>query len=439
VLSDDVDETLRVAREALKLSADALENAARIARDRPAPLPPPRVHLPLPPRGRSSSGRPADPARTGTVSSAGPPPRESPRLVVGVPTAPRAGDVDYLTRTLETLLRELPDPAAAEDPPGSPGAPFGGVRVIVMNTKPGRHVVFSRVRARFEGWSKEGEREAAEAGSNPGEREAAEASAEAEAEARLRRVAAASVSFVDSPGTFGDPTPNRPDPDDLDNPTNVPGAAVRRQTADLATLLALAADVASAAEASSSPSSSSSYFLFLEDDFATCPGMLAAVRYLLAKSTAAYPEWLGVRFSYGMNGVVVRVRDAPPFARYLASHVSRLPADLLWREWTEGRREDVRRTTAGRGVVVYRYNLMEHVGEVSTFAVRPERPRWPRCYEPMSSVWSLGRAETFDEKRCAESDVSPCGRSRGVDLEKWRGGSPGEDQFPWLKHAEDRP
>ena len=45
---------------------------------------------------------------------------------------------------------------------------------------------------------------------------------------------------MDHPGTYGDPTPNKPDPDDLHNPGNIPGHAVRQQTADLATLIDLA-------------------------------------------------------------------------------------------------------------------------------------------------------------------------------------------------------
>ena len=50
--------------------------------------------------------------------------------MIGIPTAPRNQDVDYLTTTLETLLAELPS---------DPNDPFHGrVRVVVMNTKPGQ-------------------------------------------------------------------------------------------------------------------------------------------------------------------------------------------------------------------------------------------------------------------------------------------------------------
>lgn len=58
-------------------------------------------------------------------------------LTVGIPTIPRKTGVDYLTRTLETLLEDLPlDPT---DPL------YGKVRVLVMNNRPGNHTVFNKV------------------------------------------------------------------------------------------------------------------------------------------------------------------------------------------------------------------------------------------------------------------------------------------------------
>ena len=59
-------------------------------------------------------------------------------LTVGIPTVPRKTGADYLTRTLETLLDELP--ADDTDPL------YGRVRVLVMNNRPGNHSVFYGVR-----------------------------------------------------------------------------------------------------------------------------------------------------------------------------------------------------------------------------------------------------------------------------------------------------
>jgi len=59
-------------------------------------------------------------------------------LTVGIPTVPRKNGADYLTRTLETLLQELP--ADDTDPL------YGKVRVLVMNNRPGNHSAFYAVR-----------------------------------------------------------------------------------------------------------------------------------------------------------------------------------------------------------------------------------------------------------------------------------------------------
>lgn len=39
-----------------------------------------------------------------------------------------------------------------------------------------------------------------------------------------------------------------------------------------------------------------------------------------------------------------------------------------------------------RPLVVYRYNMLAHIGVVSSFAVRMARPAWPGCYAPMNRV-----------------------------------------------------
>lgn len=58
-------------------------------------------------------------------------------LVVGIPTVPRRNDTDYLSRTLSSLLEELPlDPTDVL---------YARVRVIVMNNRPGNHTTWSRV------------------------------------------------------------------------------------------------------------------------------------------------------------------------------------------------------------------------------------------------------------------------------------------------------
>lgn len=46
-------------------------------------------------------------------------------------------------------------------------------------------------------------------------------------------------------------------------------------------------------------------------------------------------------------------------------------------------------------MAAYKYNLLEHMGKVSSFTVRVDRPDFPTCYESMADVWSLSKAERF--------------------------------------------
>lgn len=58
-------------------------------------------------------------------------------LTIGMTTIPRRNGADYLSRTLQTLLEELP--LDKTDPL------YGHVRVLVMNNRPGNHSVYYKV------------------------------------------------------------------------------------------------------------------------------------------------------------------------------------------------------------------------------------------------------------------------------------------------------
>lgn len=71
----------------------------------------------------------------------------------------------------------------------------------------------------------------------------------------------------------------------------------------------------------------------------------------------------------------------------------RLPPDLLWLEWFQGKHEAAEHVH-GRFLAVYKYNLFQHIGTVSSFTVRPDRPRWPVCFDPMNRA-CVGRVCMF--------------------------------------------
>ena len=299
--------------------------------------------------------------------------RSRPWLLIGINTVPRPGKVSYLNQTLSSLLDELPD---------SPSDPLGpsAVRIVVMNMVPGGHEAFEEAKAAFTG--------ANHAKGN------------------------AYLTFLDRPGQYIDPRPGAPPVDDLHNPKNIPGAQVRRQTCDVATLLEYAAGTLDG-EDGASPLAE--HFMFLEDDFDTCGHAVRVLQYALQKLSLRAPSWLALRVSYGMNGIILRAgKDAAQLAAYLRLHAARLPPDLLWQEWAlaGGSRErggDASGEVKPRRLLyVFRQNLFAHTGDVSSFAVRPSRRAWPGCYAPMSSVWSLHKREQFDRDRCDQEDLSPC-------------------------------
>ena len=132
----------------------------------------------------------------------------------------------------------------------------------------------------------------------------------------------------------------------------------------------------------------------------------------------SYSEQLSLQL-HGYPGpgpglVVAAPRLASLFSRPGPPDVTQQLAE--YQEWLEREKEE-----AGRVEYVYEHNLLDHVGEVSSFDVRPERRRWPKCHQPLADAWSLGGIERFDRRACGHSDVSPC--PRPTDPERWNGTS----------------
>ena len=90
-------------------------------------------------------------------------------------------------------------------------------------------------------------------------------------------------------------------------------------------------------------------------------------------------------------------------------HTARLPPDLIWLEWFNGRRPELRALTRGRPLAVYRANLLDHIGSHSSFAVRATRPKWPGCFDSMAGVWSLHKTERFQVLPAGLGRLLPAG------------------------------
>ena len=70
-----------------------------------------------------------------------------------------------------------------------------------------------------------------------------------------------------------------------------------------------------------------------------CAHMLRAVQYVVLKANTlpGIQGWLGIRISYGMNGVILRSDDIPAFVTELRANVTRKPPDLIWQAWAAGK------------------------------------------------------------------------------------------------------
>ena len=78
------------------------------------------------------------------------------------------------------------------------------------------------------------------------------------------------------------------------------------------------------------------------------------------------------------------------------AHTARLPPDLLWLEWFQGRAQETWETVRGHPLYVYHKNLLDHIGTHSSFAIRPDRLPFPQCFDSMASVWSIHPKERFN-------------------------------------------
>ena len=115
----------------------------------------------------------------------------------------------------------------------------------------------------------------------------------------------------------------------------VSGAAqvqrTRRQTVDVAHMLVQLAPLAR------------EQLVLLEDDWLLCEGGWAPLQYFIAKATAYQRDWAALRFSYGLNGILLRAADVPPLARFLLhpadadNPLPDAPVDHLVYRWLRGK------------------------------------------------------------------------------------------------------
>lgn len=106
--------------------------------------------------------------------------------------------------------------------------------------------------------------------------------------------------------------------------------------------------------------------MIAEDDFTWC---LSSLALLFRALSAAIPRhFAALRVSYGNNGLVLHCADLPSLVAYSEGHKALGPLDSLLGNLLTGDAWDAAATCpglAGRPFLVYRHNLMNHIGHLS--------------------------------------------------------------------------
>uniref|UniRef100_A0A7S1KMH1 Uncharacterized protein n=1 Tax=Percolomonas cosmopolitus TaxID=63605 RepID=A0A7S1KMH1_9EUKA len=308
-----------------------------------------------------------------------------------IPTVSRP--TPYLSRTLHSLLSQLPHPNT------SPFHPLlNSVRIMVVNNN------FEMVPNE----EYEELRRQCGAGQGANEESASQSDGASGADSPEERDFLAKCAVYVQWDALGDGKI-----DFLHRDTKNGAQKVLQQTADMTQVFKMA----------SLDWAPSQYVIFMEDDWLLCENAFHALLYLVDKVerqfVAPHNDWIGMRFSYGLNGILMRGADVPALADFFeaklqlgATHggagASQLkPPDHLIYDFMEREHK-----LNGRSIVVFRHNLYDHIGTVSSLMARNRFN--PGCYGYMYD-W-LQPLEVFNNEACPYDDISPCPEARDGNM-----------------------
>jgi len=145
----------------------------------------------------------------------------------------------------------------------------------------------------------------------------------------------------------------------------------------------------------------------MEDDVSLCTNGLEAIRYLIQRATIFHGFWMSVRASWGLNGIITQGgSDVLNIASYFDKHQARRPPDHLIVEWLAGETVETLEYKGDRPHFVFKYNIFEHHGKVSSLRAKPKQWNWPVCWTSLSSA--LFDVESFKIEDCPEDNIWPC-------------------------------
>eukprot|EP00632_Arachnochrysis_sp_CCMP2950_P013874 CAMPEP_0185693026 /NCGR_PEP_ID=MMETSP1164-20130828/2948_1 /TAXON_ID=1104430 /ORGANISM="Chrysoreinhardia sp, Strain CCMP2950" /LENGTH=277 /DNA_ID=CAMNT_0028359789 /DNA_START=268 /DNA_END=1101 /DNA_ORIENTATION=- len=244
-------------------------------------------------------------------------------LAVTIPTMPRKKNQDYLLRTLNSWSTELY--MTTEDPL------YPRLTLYIINVYGPGHTRFDEARVIY-------------------------------SSSRYRHFFHFSVL---RDGFHNEPMENP----DTGSP-NKPGWKVRQQTRHLAAILRSVEGLAH-------------YLIFAEDDMQICPHGLMVIQYIIRRTTRLDDNWMAIRASFGMNGIIIHDKDLSDLAGYLLRHQARRPPDHLVVEWYAGETEESHQYRGQRQHMGYRYNIFYHIGKISSLRDEVSVSQLPLCYDEL--------------------------------------------------------
>jgi hypothetical protein len=150
-------------------------------------------------------------------------------------------------------------------------------------------------------------------------------------------------------------------------------------------------------------------FMIMEDDFEYCKHSMNHMRRVIYAAYQYYPNWTGIRVSYGLNGIILRCQHVNGIQEYLRKNRFRGPADsLLGIFWTVNSDEAREVFTAPDSVfLTYQHNLLHHIGETSSIISGDEMKNriYPGCYDILQTGAVM---ERFDPVNCYNKEFTPC-------------------------------
>ncbi|EFC44418.1 predicted protein [Naegleria gruberi] len=151
----------------------------------------------------------------------------------------------------------------------------------------------------------------------------------------------------------------------------------------------------------------------MEDDFIMCEGAhyhFGRIFEKIHELESNGKDWVGFRFSFGLNGVLIQRKDLGFLLRFLEREAETdTPIDWLLEQYWHQLNHYGKMRFKERLFYIYRYQLMKHIGVTSSVGNERNIERnnldFPNCMEPQTQSQLL---VLFQVEGCPNSYFFPC-------------------------------